>query len=240
MNQAVNELLVEGRRKLVAMKEDIKRKDDAAKAEREQKIAQASEAITRVVCGKLPEALWPYLHLDDFQGDFIPFQNSMKLVIPGIQLIKLNVHYNVPEAKISGRWIVVAGIRYSPPQITDDDEVWPGEISFPAETGDRQYGLDVWPYETDDITVALAIATDRYDQFMELEATREKAVESLQAQVDEQDLKRLNDLKGDLKISGQIESTEQISSTQLQVGQLNPLVVIEGWIREIVQDEIKK
>ena len=241
MNTKVFELMEEGRRKLREQEEEAKQMHDEAQAEREQKIAQAKQAIMQAVCGKLPEALWPYLHLDEFDGYFWPYENTVKLVIPDIQLIVLRVRYNAPEARIvTGNWIIVAGIRYAPPQITDDDEVWPGDISFPTETGERQYGLDAWPYETNDITVALAIAEDRYDQFMELEIARMKAVEALQAQVDEQKLKRMNDLKADLVIPGQANSPEQFDGIQMQVGQLNPLVVIEGWIREIVQDEIRK
>lgn len=240
MNKKVFELLERGRLKLREQEAMAKREEEEKTAERERKVTQAKEEIMKAVCGKLPEELWPYLRLPEFDGYFFPYDCDVKLVIQEFQLISLSVKYHDPEVRIAGKWIVVAGIRYSPPQITDDDEVWEGEISFPTTTSDRQYGLDAWPYATDDITVALAIAEDRYDQFMELEIARKKAVEELQAQVDERKLKRLNDLKAELEIHGQIESFEQVDGIQMQVGNINPLVVIESWIREIVQDEIQK
>lgn len=239
MNKKVQDLLEEGQRILREQEAVQKRKEEEKSAERERKVAQAKKEIMKAVCGKLPEELWPYLHLPEFDGYFFPYDCDVKLVIQEFQLISLRVRYHDPDVQISGKWIIVAGIRYSPPQITNDDEVWEGEISFPtAASEERHYGLiDARPYATDEITIALAIAKDRYDQFMELEIARKNAVETLKAQVEKQRRKRMDDQQ---KLQEQIIPPEQIDGIQMQVGQINPLVVIEGWIREIVQDEVAR
>lgn len=235
MNKKVFELMEEGRLKLRAQEEEAKRIVDEAKAEQDRKVTQAKEAITQAICGNLPEALWPFCWLPEFDN-FIPYECEVKLVLEGILPIVLTVQYNV-DAKISGKWIVVAGIRYSPPQfeIECENEIWEGEISFPVKVGEREYGLDAFPYYTNDITVALAIAEDRYNQVMELEIARKKAIETMKAQIEERKQKVA---KNELHAPEQIIPAEQFDGIQVQVGQLNPLVVFEGWIREVIREEI--
>jgi len=234
MNPKLRKLMDEGRRTLRQMEEAEAQRIADEKQREKEKIDSWMHALSMVVCEKLPEELWPYINMPAYQ-DWIPYENGVVLKIGDLLPIHLHVQYN-SHAWVEGKWINVPGIEYYPPQFDDENQIYEGQISMAPSVDRNAVRLIAHPLNTDDIALALAVAEQRAQQLANLDNLRLAEIERLKSEQ-----QRLQQQKA-AEERQVFQSAEQLDGILIEakIGQINPLTVMESWIREIARDEIHR
>lgn len=234
MNPKLRKLIDEGRQTLRQMEEIEAQRIADEKQREKEKIDSWMHALSMAVCGKLPEELWPYINMPTYQ-DWIPYENYAVLKIGELIPITLHVRYN-SHAWIEGKWINVPGIEYYPPKFDDENQIYEGQISMAPSVDRNASRLIAFPLNTDDIALALAVAEQRAQQLANLDNLRLAEIERLKS---EQQRLQQQSAAEERQV---FQSAEQLDGILIEakIGQINPLIVMESWIREIARDEITR